>query len=103
MAGKRNSTKPATKKKVEDVAEVKTEVEELEDIEVKTEAKPVLGRVANCAKVRLRETPEMVDNVIDVLDADAEFEVLDNSNPGWTRVKVQDRTGWIMSDYVKLV
>lgn len=102
MAGKKSSTnkpstKTSTKKKVEAVEEVKEEAKEV------VEDKPVLGKVANCGKVRLRTTPEKEDNVIVILDAGTEFDVLDNSNPGWTRVKVQDHTGWIMSDYVELV
>lgn len=58
--------------------------------------------VSNCDKVRLRTKPDARknNNVLAILDAGTKVELLDASNPDWSRVAFGDKRGWIMSEYL---
>ena len=96
-------TKTNYNKISEEVKEEKVEVVE-EVTEVVEEAKPEnkKGVVSNCECLKVRkEASTKTDNVITIIDAKTEVEILDESKKGWYKITTKGGvTGFCMKDYI---
>lgn len=88
---------------VEEVSE-ESVVEEKEV--VVEEEKPVTctGKIVNCQKVNFRSNPKQAEaNVIKILTAGTTVEIQGPAEAnGFTKVKVDDKTGYIMSKFIEV-
>jgi len=91
---------------VEEVSE-ETVVEEKEvAAEPAVEEKPVvhIGKIANCQKVNFRSNPKQAEaNVIKILTVGTTVKIQGPAEDnGFTKVKVDDKTGYIMSKFIEV-
>lgn len=99
----------AAKKKavVEEPVAVETPVEEIVTEEVKVEEpvkepEKVMAKVFDCERLNFRKAQNTNCEIIDVLDSSSEIEIV-SSKVDWTKVKVNGKTGYVMTKYIKAI
>lgn len=81
----------------------------VEEKEVTVEEEPathsiLTGKIVNCQKVNFRSNPKQAEaNVIKILTAGTTVEIQGPAEDnGFTKVKVDDKTGYIMSKFIEV-
>lgn len=96
--------KEVSNEKIEE-AIVKEEVaealmEETPEEESKVE-EPVILKVTNTKRVNFRKAPNKDATILSVLSEGNEVEMINKPSPEWYKVKVNDKVGFIMAQYLK--
>lgn len=98
-----SESKPKREESLVDEVLEEDAVEEKEDV---VEEKPVThtGKIVNCQKVNFRSDPKQAEaNVIKILTAGTTVEIQGPAEDnGFTKVKVDDKTGYIMSKFIEV-
>lgn len=76
--------------------EAPAEEQEVEELKIRK------AKVVGAARVNVRQHPGKDAKVLTVLSENAEVEMLNNSNPGWNKVKTPSGAiGYMMSQFLK--
>ena len=70
---------------------------DIEEIEKKLPVDEAIAQVSNCTHLNLRKTPDVEGDVTSVLTANAHIIVEREVNDIWTKVNVEDPTGFVMT------
>lgn len=83
--------------------EEKQEVEKVEEVQAAPKPKPVkiYSTVLGPKKVNMRFKADKKSQPINILAPGTKVEVLDQSNPEWTKIRYKDMTGYMMSQFLK--
>lgn len=81
---------------IEETAETPVEEQKVEESTIRK------AKVVGAARVNVRQHPGKDAKVLTVLSENAEVEMLNNSNPGWNKVKTPSGAiGYMMSQFLK--
>lgn len=61
---------------------------------------PIMAGIVGCDKLNLRKTASTEAQVVIILDSNSVIEVLADKGE-WTKVKVNGKTGFVMSKYIE--
>lgn len=75
----------------------------IEEIQKELPVDKAIAQVINCTHLNLRKTPEVKGDVTSVLTANAHIIVEREVNDIWTKVNVEDTTGFVMTKYIEVV
>ncbi|MBP5596029.1 MAG: SH3 domain-containing protein [Pseudobutyrivibrio sp.] len=83
--------------------EEKQEEQKVEEVHTVPQEKPIriYTTVLGPKHVNMRFKPSKKAQVINILAPGTKVEVLDQSNPEWTRIRYKDYKGYMMSEFLK--
>lgn len=82
----------AKKKVVEENVVIEEAV--VEEVPVK-----VMAKISNCELLNLRKAQNTTSEILEVLNKNSEIEVV-SAKEEWTKVKVNGKSGYVMSKYI---